>query len=817
MNILVSYNWLKEYLKTSVKPGEFVRRMTEVGNSVEHVDDVSERFANMVVGKVLEVNAHPNADKLRVANVLISPPFRGGDGGGDNVVQIVCGGSNLEVDQSVAVALPGAMVKWHGEGELVEIKETELRGVNSFGMICAPEEIGFEKLHIGDPSTGSGPSRMIWDLTGITNVKPGTPLAKALELDDLIFDIEATTNRPDAMSIVGLAREASAAGLGTFTWKAAKAPKAGKLKLNVQVEAKDLCPRYQAIVIEGVKVGPSPWWLQKRLLFSGHRPINNVVDVTNYLLHELGQPLHAFDADKLAGEKIIVRTAKAGESIKALDGKEYKLDSSMLVIADAENPVAVAGVMGGELTGTTESTTRIVIESAIFDSVSVRRTARSLNLYSDSSSLFEKGLSTESTTPALHRAVELICELTGGHVASSIADVRAKPYKALAFPYDPLRVSQLIGVDVNPKQQKEILTGLGFVISPPPRGGAGGGGHIMVPYWRDHDIEASVDFSEEVARMIGYDTLPSVLPQGVIPTPPLDQILVWERRLKTHLKNAGLTETYSNAFVSAADLSKLDITLDAVVHIQNPLSEDIAYMRPSIWPSMLNAVEQNQHRFPHAELFEIAMVHEPRKGDIPGEHQRLALAVYDHDGAAAFRRLTGLLERVLRESGAEAFTFRAVNNAPYLHPGRSALVTVGDETCGTIGELAPLYVTRFGIDKRVALVDIDLDRLLPHLGHGKKYQPVSTFQDTVRDISFVVSERSTYAELVAAVQGADPLIQEVTLLDVYQGKGIEPGKKSIALRLNLRANDHTLSSEEADVVIKKITDLLQKQFSAIIR
>ncbi len=802
MNILASFDWLKEYLKKTPDVEEFVRRMTEVGNSVEQTIDVGTSLDKMVVGKILAVNAHPNADKLRVVSVDV----------GENV-EIVCGGSNLEVGHLVAVALPGAMVKWHGEGELAEIKEAELRGVKSHGMICAPGEIGFEKLQKED--------RMIWDLTDLVDAKPGTPLAQALGFDDLLFDIEVTTNRPDAMSIVGLAREAGAAGLGVFDsesvgagfslrsvrrLKSAATPT--NIRLAVEVKDEDLCPRYQAVVIENVKVAPSPWWMQKRLLTSGHRPINNVVDVTNYILHELGQPLHAFDADKLEGGKIIVRKAKKGEKILALDGKEYQLDPSMLAICDAVRPVAIAGVMGGEPTGTMESTTRIIIESATFDSVSVRRTARALNLYSDSSSLFEKGLSTESTTPALHRAIELICQLTGGHVASNIVDERARKYKPLSFAYDPQRVSDLIGIDVPAKKQKEILEGLGFVVVK---------GKITVPYWRDHDIENSVDFVEEVARMVGYGNLPSVIPTGTLPTPIIEPIIVWERKLKEILHAAGLTEAYGLSLVSADQLKKLDIDPDAAVKVQNPLSEDIAYLRTSLWPSLLTAVEQNQHRFPEAEMFEISAVHEPKKGDIPARRMRLGITVYGADGSSAFSRAKGLIERMLREAGAKNAAFVTPIETPYLHPGRSAMMTVGDKPCGAIGELAPLYATRFGIDKRVTIVDVNLDCLLPHLGGGKMYNEVLMFQDTIRDISFVLPERLTYEQVHVSIASVDALVADVALLDVYQGKGIDPGKKSMAFRLSLRAVDRTLSSNEADKVMQSVGQMLQKQFSATIR
>ncbi len=796
-NILASYDWIKEHLKTDASVAEFAKKMTDAGNSVEHIHDVAEAYNGIVVGRILVVDAHPNADKLRVVTVDVGKK-----------VQIVCGGLNLEVDQLVCVALPGAKVRWHGEGELIELKEAELRGVQSFGMICAPDEVGFEKLQAGE--------KMIWDLTNVTDAKPGTPLVKALGLEDTLFDIEVTTNRPDAMSIVGQAREASACGLGKFEMRKSKFEtsgksegKNGKMDLKVSVKDKDLCPRYQAVVIEGVKVAPSPWWMQKRLLLSGHRPINNVVDVTNYVLHELGQPLHAFDADTLEGQEIIVRKAKKGEKILALDGKEYELDASMLVIADAKKPVAVAGVMGGELTGTKEGTTRLVIESAVFDAVSVRRTARTLNLYSDSSSLFEKGLSPEATTGAIERAIELICELTGGHVASVIYDARAEKYKPEVYPYDAKRISDVIGLDVPEKKQKEILEALGFVID---------GKKATVPYWRDHDIEDAIDLAEEVARVVGYANVPSVIPTGEIPVTLPDPKIVWERKLKNILKGAGVSEVYSNAFVSEAILGKYKIPLDAASKLENPLTDEWVYMRPTLVPSMLTVIEENQRRFEAAALFELNHVHHPRKGDIPSEDWRLLIAGYGPDGGAqAFRYVKGILERVLREAGVAAVSFESGGADDHFHPGRSAKVIAGKDMVGTIGELAPHYAQAFGIDRRVVLADLNLDHLLPHLGAGKRYQPTPEFQDLIRDLSFVLPERKTHAEVQAALVGVDPLISSVSLVDVYQGKGIEAGQKSMTYRLSLRASDRTLSSDEADAVMNSVGKMLTSDFGAILR
>ncbi|MEK7665349.1 MAG: phenylalanine--tRNA ligase subunit beta [Patescibacteria group bacterium] len=794
MNILVSYNWIKDFLKTKVSAEEFSRHMTEVGNSVEHTQHLGQAFEHVVVGEIIELKAHPNADKLRIAITDVGQS-----------VQIVCGGVNLFVGQRVAVALPGAHIRWHGQGGLVELKETEIRGVKSFGMICAPDELGFEKLQQSE--------RVIWDITNLTDAKPGTSLAKALDLDDVVFDIEVTTNRPDAMSVVGLAREAAVAGLGEFLWKESKASKGreSKDKVSVEVLDKKLCPRYQAVVIAGVTVKPSPWWMQARLLSAGHRPINNVVDVTNYVLHELGQPLHAFDADRLDGGKIIVRRAKNSEKIKALDGKEYTLHDSMLVIADAKRPVAIAGVMGGEVTGIIEKTTRLVIESANFEPVSIRRTARALGLYSDSSSQFEKGLSTEATAPAINRAIELICELTGGHVASCIVDSRAMRYKPKVFPYDPKKVDELIGVTIPATRQKEILKRLAFVLK---------GSQIEIPYWRDHDIENSVDFAEEVARMHGYDNLPSMMPTGEIPFVKRDPWLTFERTSKEALAQAGCVELYSMSFISQQVLEKLKLTDGDAVRVVNPLSEDQRFMRPTLLGSLLEAVEFNQHRVDVMQLFEISTVHRPRKNALPDGCRRLIIAVVDRDGEFAFRRARGLMERWGRAVGVPMLSVEPNSTYELAHSARSAevyLYTENPERVGFLFEISSEVARRFGIDLRVAVVELNLEPIMTAVSAHKSYTPPPEFPGASRDLSFLVDRRVTYAKLHCLLCSSHQLVKEVVLVDVYQGKGIESDKKSMTFSFELRSSDHTLTSEEAEMAMRVVVEKLKKTFDVIMR
>ncbi|MFH1132731.1 MAG: phenylalanine--tRNA ligase subunit beta [Pseudomonadota bacterium] len=794
MNILTSYNWIKEHLDTKLSAEEFAKLTTMSGNSVERMDMLKDRFAKMVIGEIERVKVHPNADKLRIVETKI----------GSVVVEIVCGGENLVEGQKVVVALPGALVKWHGEDTWVELKETEIRGVKSHGMICAPNELGFEKLQGGQLE--------IWDVTQLTDAKPGTSVAEALDLDDVIFDIEVTSNRPDCQSIIGQAREGSAVTGGAFVWKPSEVPSGSSVQYSVTVKEEELCPNYSAVVIDGVKVGPSPWWLQKKLLFAGHRPINNIVDITNYILHEYGQPLHTFDADKLGGDEIIVRLAKKGEKFVALDESEHKLDDSMLVIADKKRPVAIAGVMGGLETGTTEETKRIVIECATFDPVSVRQTSRVLNLRSDSSSLFEKGLSTESTGPALARAIELVLELSGGTVASQVIVKQVKDYESLVFPFDPKKANALMGIEMEEKKQVDILERLGFELKK-----SGSTYEATVPYWRDHDIEDPVDFVEEIARVYGYKNFPSKLPSGTLPSNPENTGLVWQRQVKEILKGTGLTEAYSYSFVSPKQLADYEISEKSAVKIANPLSEDQQFMRPSLVPSMLSVIEANQGRVSSGELFELAPVYLSKKNDIPDQKFSLVIAMFEKDGSEAFTKAKGVMERLFRQVGLQVKLDRGQVNENLWHKGRSATIHVDKEIVGTIGQISARVKSVFGLDTDVVLVELDFEALLSHMSLAKTYTPIPLYPSVKRDIAFVVSQRAEYLAIEKTMKNISELLSDIDLFDVYRGEGVGEDKKSLAIHLSFSASDRTLKSGEADEEMEKIRLMLEKDFDAIMR
>ncbi len=800
MNLLVSYNWLKQYVKLEETPQEFAARLSLSGPSIERIHPQGAALANIVVGKIVNVKPHPNADKLRVVETDL----------GSMVKEVVCGGSNLAPGQLVAVALPGSWVKWHGEGEPVEIKATALRGVESYGMICGADEVGlldrFPKKE----------EKEIVDLTPL-KFRPGTPLAEALGMDDVVFDVEITSNRPDAFCLTGMAREASAILSAPMTWKAPKMPKmkagAKPLPFSVSVAAKKLCPRYQAIVMKNVKVGPSPAWMKERLASAGVRSINNLVDITNYVRLELGQPMHVFDYEKLAGSKITVREASAGEKMKALDGNAYELKLGQLVIADAARPVAIAGVMGGEESGATEQTTTIVFESAAFDAVSVRRAARALNLHSDSSQLYEKGLSTEITAVALARAASLAAELAGAEVASKVVDARASAYEPLVFPFRPDRAAELIGVSIPAAKMKKILVDLGFKVS-----GTAKTWKVIVPHWRDHDIEGERDLVEEVARVYGYGNLPSVMPEGRLPLAAPDRALVWEDRAKRHLKDWGFTELMTYSFVSKDLAEKSSCGAQSMVRINNPLTEEFEFMRDRLIGSLLKVIAENQEEAVAGRAFELANVYTPRQGDLPLETPRLVVAAWsrNEDGRDVFA-IKGVVEALLDSFGVRGAKFERGGGSDVWHPGRSGVVKIGDQMLGGFGEFHPNFLRRFGIDRRVAAVSLDFPMLASWANEAKFYAPIPEFPRVKRDVAFVVERHVEHASIIAKLENADPLVVSVELFDVYEGENLGAGKKSMAYHLEFAAPDRTLKAEEVDRVLETLRAKLKNDFGAEVR
>ncbi|MCA9391158.1 MAG: phenylalanine--tRNA ligase subunit beta [Candidatus Magasanikbacteria bacterium] len=800
MNLLTSYRWLREYVdlgKTTAE--EFAERVSLSGPGVEQLIPQGKDLENIVIGKILRIEEHPKAQKLRLPIVDI----------GGRELTIVCGGTNIVEGQLVAVALVGASVRWHGEGELIVLEPIEIRGVKSEGMICAANEIGlFDAFPHGD-----GEILDLGKSIPELSVGLGTPLADALGLsDDTIMDIEVTTNRPDAMGMVGMAREASAILDADFTWKSPKLPTKINVceKLEVNVEEKELAPRYMAVRMDGVKVTDSPWWIKRLLLGAGVRPHNNVVDITNLIRLELGQPMHAFDAGKIAGDTLHIRKAKAGEKIAALDGITYELSESNLVIADDEQPQCIAGIMGGEHSAITTDTVSVIFEAATFDPVFTRRSARKLNVYSDSQKLFEKGLSTQAPEYALARAIEMCKELCGGDVSSEIVDKMAHAYKPQEFSVKTEQVTTLIGLPIEEKEMLASLKKLGFKATIKK-----GELTAEVPWWRDHDIESGRDFIEEIARLRGYAHLPAVFPAGISNRRLTKQQII-EKKTRTILKGAGLSEAFTYSFVSGDMMKKAGFDTTSMLRIDNPLTTDFEFMRTTLLPSMLETISENHERRKELAFFEMAHIYLNTSetgtwNDLPQETMQLSLGILSDD--TAWKKAKGATEYLLKELGIKNVTWKKHESDPFWHPGRSAQGFVGEHLVATIGEIHPELRERYKFEGRVALADISVKELAELASHAD-YQPINAYPEAKRDLAFILDAAIEVQSILDAIKQLNPLIRQAEWFDTYKGKGIAPGKKSVAIRVTIGSTERTLESSETEKVIEEMKEHVIKEYRA---
>ncbi len=841
MNLLVSYDWLKEYVSLTsarrslgeggkITPEEFATRISLSGPSVEKIFPQGEDLKNIVVGKVLKLEPHPQADKLRLVTVDVG---RGTSDAGR--LKLVCGGTNLYEGQLVAVALIGAKVRWHGQGDPIVLEAAEIRGIKSEGMICASDEIGLGEAF-------PAPEKEILDLTkelsleapfikgGSRGIKPGTSLSDLLGLtNDVVMDVEVTSNRPDCMGMIGIALEASAIMKRPFIWKMPKMPKAGgKGGISVTIDAKSACSRYMGARITSVKVKQSPWWLKRRLMSAGIRPINNLVDITNYVMLEIGQPMHVFDTAKLkaplikGGSKgginpaIHVRFARAGEKIQALDGKTYELNDKILVIADTKDPIAIAGVMGGEQTGADANTTDIVLEAATFDPVIVRKGSRKLLLQSDSQLRFEKGLSQMAPPATMARAIELVLKLAGGKLMGAPVDAMPKAYKPAKYSISVDEVNALIGIEVKRAEMVAILKRLGFSVK-----GSAKTIEAVVPYWRDHDIESGRDLVEEIARVIGYSKIPSVVPIALAPRES-DQEIQWENRLKDFFKAAGYTEIYSYSFVSKDLLKKACFDPEALLKVQNPLSTDLEVMRPSLIPQMLEALASNQERESSLRLFEASRIYVRKQGtgtwkDLPDEVPQVCISLMDKKLQEPWKHIKGLFEHLLENYGVQEVHWKRVTRDPLWHPGRTAQAFVKDELIATVGEIHPSMQEKFKLDSSVGAIELELRNFEKVARLQKSYVPPQPFPPSKRDLAIIVAQDVEFRDIQVAIQKADERIMDVEWFDTYSGKGMPAGKKSVAMHLTIGSKDKTLDSNEIDGVVNDAVLACKENFKAEIR
>ncbi len=813
MNLLVSYDWLKEYVSLKQTPEEFASKISLCGPSVEKILPATVDLDGIYVGKINKIINHPKADKLKLVDVDLGMLNKD-----KKLSRIVCGGSNLYEGQMVAVAMPGAKVRWHGEGDLIELKSTEIRGEKSEGMICASGEIGLEEAFpVKDDREVLDLSKEIPDI----KVNLGTPLAQVLGLaSDVIMDIEVTSNRPDCMGMVGVAREASVICGAPFNYHPKKLipqPVLKNEKLKVVIDAKDACSRYIGTRIDGVRVGPSPWWLKRRLLSAGIRPINNLVDITNYVMYETGQPMHVFDADRLAGDTIHVRYAKRGEKILALDGKNYDLLDSILVIADTEKPIAVAGIMGGEETGSTEKTVNIILEAATFDPVVVRKGSRKLLLQSDSQLRFEKGLSQIGPESAMARAIELVKELAGGELVGAPVDIQTKKYKSESFSITTNEINDLIGIEIPKKEMIDILKHLGFKIK-----NLGNKLTAEVPWWRDHDIETSRDLVEEIARVYGYGKIPAKIPMDISPRKS-DAIIIWEDKIKNLLVGAGYTELYGYSFISKDLLAKSGFDSRELLHVQNPLTVDLEVMRPSLIPQLLEAVANNQGRVDVLRLFECSNVYlrkDGKKGNwdnLPDESPQCVIGYIDYKNDTPWREVKGMVEYIFDTLDIKDIRWKRESKDDVWHPGRGAQVFKDDILLATVGEISPKYTEAFKIESRVGVAQLELRNIIKFAKTHKSYVAPMPYPESKRDLAIVVCKDIEYRDIELTILRANEKVLNVEWFDTYAGKGIAENKKSIAMHLTIGSMEKTLTSQEIDGVINDVLLACKEKFEAELR
>ncbi len=794
----LSMKWLQEFVELKVEPRAFAEAVTMSGSKVEGYEVESQGISNIVVGKVLSIEKHPDADKLVVCSIDVA---------GQRPLQIVTGASNLTAGDVVPVCLDGAILP---DGK--KIKKGKLRGVLSEGMLCSLSELGLTAHDF--PYAIEDGIFVLQNDPDLQDLKLGQDICSAIGLDDTKVEFEITSNRPDCFSVIGLCREAAVTyGKPLKLHKPEVKGGQGDIGdyLSVSVEAPDLCKRYMARIVKDVKIAPSPLWMRQRLRAMGVRPINNIVDITNYVMLEYGQPMHAFDHRHIAGGKIVVRRAAAGESIMTLDGVERQLTDKMLVIADCEKPSAVAGVMGGEYSGILEDTDTLVFESACFDGPSVRTTARDIGLRTDSSSRFEKGLDPNTCPVALDRALELVEKLGAGTVVGGVIDVDNSDRTAQrSIPFQPDWINSFLGVDLSREQMVKILTDLCCVVEDDT---------VIPPSFRP-DLEHKADIAEEIARMYGYNKIPTTRLKGGVEgrfTPRQK----FQRLVNDTMLALGYDQINTYSFISPKYYDKIGLPADSPlresVTIRNPLGEDTSVMRTTALPSMLEILSGNyNNRNLEARLFELAPEYRPAGADaLPEERLRLILGGYGQ--AMDFFQLKGAMETLLEACGAAAYEVKRQAGRPTFHPGRCADLFVTDPQTGrpvllgTLGEVHPAVLEAYDIGLPACAAELDMETLFKARKTAAVYQPLPRFPAVTRDLALLCEAETPVGDLRRAIQaGAGRLLEKVELFDVYQGKQIPEGKKSVAYSVTLRSKDGTLTDAETDRAVAKMIKELQK-------
>jgi phenylalanyl-tRNA synthetase beta chain len=805
----ISLAWLAEYVDTGGLPAEeLAKRLTAVGLEVEAIERTGGGLEGVVAARIVGAEPHPNAEKLSVTRV---------ETGKGEPLQIVCGAKNWTVGDVVPLATIGTVLPG---GHRIE--KAKLRGVESFGMLCSAKELGLAE-----------------DASGLLlldrKAAPGTPIAKALALEDVLFEVNVTPNRPDCLSHVGIAREVAAILGKKVTLPAPELPEKGPLAkdaVKVRIEDRERCARYAARVVEGVRIGPSPLWLARRLESCGVRSISNVVDATNFVLLELGHPLHAFDLDKVAGHEIVVRTARPGEKLTTLDGKERELSTEDLLIADRDRGSALAGVMGGGDSEISGGTTRVLLESAWFEPGGVRRTSRRHGLKTEASYRFERGADPGMVIPAADRCAALIAELAGGTVLKGVVDAHPRKVRSPAVRLRWHRPAEILGIDVAKADARRILSRLGFAEKKVEKDAA----VFQVPSWRV-DVAIEEDLVEEIVRTKGYDAIPETLPGSGVDTPAEPAEAQAIARAREALEAAGFSEAVNFSFVAEKELEPFEqhvVTGDGSgralgIGLKNPISADLSVMRTSLVPSLLRNVAYNRRqRVEDVRLYEIASIYHPAPDpkDKP-THESVEIAavlagrrsppgwatgsepVDFYDAKAAVAEILAALGVDVRwQAGAE----------PWMHPRHSAIVrgAGGDDVVGVVGELHPRAAAAFDLPRGVLAFRLSLDALTARMRLVPQHRALPRFPAVLRDLAVVVDDAVAAASVEAAVR-EEPLVEAVTVFDVYKGAPLPESKKNLAFAISYRAPDRTLTDAEADAAHGRIVQRLAAKLGAELR
>ena len=790
----LSREWLGEYTTIGAPDKEYCDAMTLSGSKVEGWEVTGSEISRVVVGRVISMERHTNSDHMWVCKI---------DVGGERELQIVTGAQNVNIGDLVPVALDGSTLPGGKE-----IRTGKLRGELSEGMLCSLGELGLEQRDF-PYAIEDGIFILEEDCV------PGDDIREVCGLNDSVVEFEITNNRPDCLSVRGLARE-SACTFHTPLTFAEPTVTAGHgdihEKLSVEIKDAELCPRYTARMVKNIKIAPSPKWMRRRLRASGVRPINNIVDITNYVMLEYGQPMHAFDYACLHDGKIIVRRAEEGESLRTLDGNDHALTPGMLVSADPEGPVALAGVMGGANSEITDKTTTIVFESANFLGHSIRKTAIALGMRTDASGRFEKGLDLFATVPAVDRACELVEMLGAGEVFDGTIDVLAKEPETTFIELDDKRINALLGTDIPREFMTDTLTSLGFELN---------GNTLTVPSWRG-DCTMLADIAEECARFWGYNKIEATDIRGAATQGGYSEKTLFVRKLGTACRAMGYTEVMTYSFVSPSSLDKIKVPADSPLRdnyrILNPLGEDTSVMRTTALPSMLGVLSTNlSRRNMEAKLYEMATVYKKQPGKMLAD-ERTVLTLGAYGGDVDFFALKGAVEALLCAARTPDVRFTADTETAAFHPGRCAAVWSGDTRLGTLGQIHPDVCAAYGLDGATYCAEIDVVLLHDLEGAEPVYTPLPRFPAITRDIAVVCDAAVPVGELTECIRKAEKnVLRGVKLFDVYTGVGIPEGKKSVAFSLTLRSDDGTLTDDHAEEAVRAVLDALRENFGAVIR